>query len=797
MKYVKITLAVIALLAASSVLAFIFVRANHQTQYTEERNFEGLDEKVEVYYDAFAIPHIYATSNKDAYFVLGYVHAKERLWQMELLRRIAPGRLSELFGPTSLETDRFFKSLDLESYGKKSAERFAAEGDPVIRELVMQYIEGINAFIEQGPTPIEYRILGVEKSKFELSDIYHIGDYMAFSFAMAHKTEPLISEMYARLGQPYLQDLDIDIDSSSVIIQSHHSELKDELISINVQHILGDLPAPALIGSNSWVIGPAKTTTGKVILANDPHIGYAQPAVWFEAHIETPEISLYGNYVGGYPFPHVGHTDRHAIGLTMFENDDIDLFRETVKDDDPERYLYRDEWLPFETSTSIIRVKGGDNDTLRLRKTVHGPVITPYTNTIDEQATISMWWSYQKFPNDLLRASYTMMNATSLEMARLGASLIHAPGLNVMYGDIDGNIAWWAAARLPKRPGHVNSKLILDGSSGIDDVTGYHPFEENPQAENPPWGYVYSANNQSIGLDSTLHPGYYLPEDRARRIKKLLDGSSAWDVAKVKSMLLDVTSENAPEIVSNILQALKDRDLNGEQRKWLTYLESWDGSFNSDAFEAVIYTKLLYHILYLGMSDELGEKKFNQFNGTHVMKRSMQRLTEHPESVWWDRSDTPAKENFGDIALMSLEKSMLELTQQLGSQVTGWKWSDVHILEHPHALGANKTLRTYFNVGPFNTEGTTEVINNLQFKLSGDGIYEAYAGPSCRRIVDFEDVRNNSWSILPTGQSGNVFSPHYNDQAEMYARGEYRKKLMNREVIIDEAVYKSTFSPVQ
>ena len=762
-----------------------------QPDYDERTTLPGLNDGVEVYYDRFAIPHIYAQNEPDVFRALGYVHAKERLWQMELLRRIAPGRLSELFGEATLETDKFFKTIGIDRYSAECVGRLEEQGGQV-RENTLAYLDGINRFVEEGPTPIEFTILGVDKTPFTPSDVFNIIGYMSFSFAMAHKTEPVLTAVLQKHGPSYLADLMLKVDTNSTIIYSHTAEL----LSLKINRLLNGLPVPPLIGSNSWVVSGQKTKSGKVLFANDPHIGFSQPAVWYEAHIETPGLKLYGYWLGGYPFPMLAHSPHHAVGLTMFENDDIDFFREKLHPDDPGQYQYKGKWLPCQQRREVINVKDGEPVHLTIRSTVHGPLVNEAIGALPDSAPVSMWWIYLEHPGRTLEATYRLCKAKNMAEARAAASLIHAPGLNVMYGDAAGNIAWWACAKLPIRPAHVNSKLLLDGTTGLDDPSGYYDFSENPQAENPPQGYVYSANNQSRSPSGVLHPGYYLPEDRARRIVRLLEEKNDWTVEDFKKMLNDVTSENVPEIVASLAAAIDLGRLSANEKAVLDQLTRWNGSFTLPAVGPTIYNKLLYHIVHDLFADEMGEQLFDVFNGTHIMKRSIQPLFANASSAWWDDLSTPdVKESRTDIVTGALKKSVEELSAQFGTDLSQWQWQKVHTLTHNHSFSAVASLKNYFNVGPFSVPGNNETINNMIYKLQPDGTYEVFAGPSTRRIIDFADVQNNCWSILPTGQSGNVMSTHYNDQANLYARGGFRKQWMNRDTIREKAKYHSVFSP--
>ena len=765
-----------------------------QTTYAEDIKLDGLQEKVEVYFDKYAIPHIYAKNIDDVYFMIGYIQAKERLFQIELVRRLAGGRLSEIFGSAALDSDKFMRTIGIADYSQKSLADFEAIQDPEVKSVVQSYINGINTWLEHGSTPLEFTALGIPKEEFTVTDVNNIMGYMAISFAMAHRTEPVLDYLLNTFGPEYLADLDVHVDPSTTIIpsQSASSDLRD--LSVHIDHMLKDMPIPQLIGSNSWVVSPDKSSSGQVLFANDPHIGFSQPAIWYEVHWETPLAESYSYLLPGYPMAQLTHNRHHAIGLTMFENDDMDLYREKQNPNNENQYWHIDQWKDYEHRIEIIKIKGQKDLELDVKETVHGPIINGLFEDIAGDEPVSMYWVYTKFANHLLESSYQVATAKSMEEVAQGAALAHAPGVNIMYGDVDGNIAWWASAKLPKRAEHINSKLILDGASGKDDILDYWSFEDNPQNINPASNYVYSANNQPASKDSSLYPGYYLPEDRAKRITTLLDAKDKWSVDDYKNMLLDDTSSNATTIVSSIDSILSSASLSEKQHSILDLLNQWDGSFDQDQVAPTIYIKLVYHILQLGMADEIGES-FESFTSTHILKRSIQNLLNNPNSKWWDNHETIAVEHAQDIFTQALSKTITELTAQLGEEPKYWKWGKVHTLTHDHAMSQNEALAPYFSVGPYEVSGTNEVINNMLFGLNAEGTYKVKGGPSTRRIIDFSDIENNSWSILPTGQSGNPLSPHYKDQADMFAKGKFRKMLMYKPEIMKTAKYISRYEP--
>lgn len=788
----RIFLFLLVLLLLAAVGVFLFLQ-NQKPDYSETLSIASINNRADIYYDRYGIPHIYADNHKDAYLALGYAHAKDRLWQIELMRRIIPGRLSEVFGARSLQTDQFFRSLDQSNNSKKAVETFRAECPKYIQDKVDAYIQGVNYFIEHGTTPIEYHLIGLEKTEYDLEDMYNIMGYMSFSFAVAHRSEPILTRLLQEYGSIYMDDLNIYIDTSKTTIKGYNDKQLNGM-SMHISDILDNLPVPQLVGSNSWVISPQKTTTEGVIFANDPHMRYGSPSVWYEAQLTIGNQSVYGNYIGGFPMPLIGNTNHHAIGLTMFANDDIDFYREKINPKDSSQYWHIDQWKPIESKLDAIKVKNGEDYEIKLERTVHGPIVSKYTQGMQKNESVAMFWIYEKFPLKMVEACHQIIFSESVEEAAKGAAMVTAPGLNIMYGDVDGNIAWWASAKLPKRNENGNPKFILDGSTGEYDISEYYDFSENPQSVNPPSGYVYSANHQSISAAGLAPWGYYQAEDRGRRIKHLLEQDDQWDMDKTKTMITDITSMNDAEVTQRLLQYLDLSTLDPNQSKGVKILQTWDGKHDLNAVAPTIYYKWLYHVLVGMMKDEVGDQ-VDRFINLNVVKRSTADLIKKPSSPWWDNINTDKKESPQDVVRNAFDISIAELENQLGTNVDAWQWSKVHTLENEHALGANEMLRPYFNVGPFPVEGGRGVINNYNFSLSGDGLYEVSSGPSCRRVINLNDLEGDNWSILPTGQSGNRWSPHYQDQADMYVKGEFRKQLMKREEVIRKAVNHTQLSP--
>lgn len=744
---------------------------------------KNIDQSSKVYYDDFGIPHIYSSTEKDAMTVLGYVHAQDRLWQMELLRRISPGKLSEIFGSKALDNDKFFISLGIHENSLKTIENL--DKNAAFYKLSMAYLDGINQYIEIGKTPIEFELLQIKPEPFTLVDVQNIIGYMAFSFAMAHKTDPMLSLIKEKFGDEYLKDFGLDGEYFQTQIKTHkgNSEFYGKMAN-QVAELVNFSVIPPFIGSNSWVIGADKTKNGKVIFANDPHIAFSQPGTWYEAHLHSDKHEIYGYFLAGVPFPLLGHNRQYAYGLTMFENDDVDFFLEEVNPENENQYKYLNKFKNFETKEHLIKIKDSTDFKMVVKSSVNGPIFNQNLKYLETSQPISIYWEYLQGDNHLIEALYGLTHAKDLTDFYQKVAQIHAPGLNIMYGDSLNNVAWITSGRLYQLNKALHPYFINENHQNLVEKRNYIPYSKNPHAINPENKYVYSANNQTEAIDNYLYPGYYLPQDRAKRIVNYLEPKNDWTLKDVQKMIVDDTSDMAKELINQWLTVIDSSNLTPLELEVIQILKSWNGGHATNQIAPTVYNKWLYEYLKNTFMDELGEENFKNFIETHLMKQMFAHQSLNPESPWWDDISTKnIKETQQDVLTKSFKNTIETLKKQLGNSINQWAWGNVHTLTHNHPLGSVKMLNHYFNVGPTPISGSNEVINNMLFYLNENGNYQVKGGPSTRRIIDFSDVEN-SVSILPTGQSGVPSSKHYNDQFEMYNKGEFRKMKMNKKEIV-------------
>ncbi|WP_304442597.1 penicillin acylase family protein [Pelomonas sp. KK5] len=749
----RILLGLLALLLVAAA-ALAWHLHGKQPQRSGELRLPGLQSSVQVRYDDFGVPHLRAASEADLYRALGYVHAQDRLFQMEMLRRLSRGELAAVLGPKLLETDRLFRTLGIRAHADAQAAREQAAGSPASRALTA-YLDGINHYQATHERPLEFELLGIPKRPFTAADSLSVTAYLAYSFAAGLRTEPLLSEIRERLGPAYLKVFDLDWHPDGVLRQQMRpGDLQDLGRLATLVDRAAPQGLPLLEGSNAWAVSGRRTASGHPLLAGDPHIQYAVPAVWYEAHLDCPGFELYGHFMALSPMALLGHNERFAWSLTMFQNDDMDLVAETGKD---VRYTTRQE---------TIEVKGQPPVVLTLRRSPHGPVVSDVLQPPrDPKAPpLAMWWTLlEAGDKPIADAFYALNRADTLPKARAAAAMIAAPGLNIVWANADGDIAWWAAAKLPRRPPGVNPAFILDGASGEADKPGFLPFEDNPQEENPARGYVMSANHQPAARVPV--PGYYNLWDRAERLDSLLrDDSIRWAGANTRALQLDVQTGYSERVLRPLRPLLQG---SREERALLDELFAWDGRYTVEQRAPVLFWQLVYEIAHGAMADELGEAGFANLRRTRLLEPALPRLLADPASPWWNGREAATVQQ-------AWSRTLAHLRSSFGNNPQRWTWGRAHTLTHPHPLGQSALLAPFLNVGPFEAPGNADVPNNYAVRI-GPAPWPVVYGPSARRIIDFA-APGQAQGINAVGQSGVPGDRHYADQAALHVQGRYRQE---------------------
>ncbi len=766
----KKTILILALILTSTVLGvFAFLRSS-LAPLDGTLKLQNLQQKVRVVRDDFGIPHIYAETKLDSFRALGFVMASERLFQMELSRRMTQGQLSEVFGEAALPSDKLYRSLALRRASERmiALEKQRGLFDKSLWQELEAFCDGINQFIRTRPLPFEFTLLRFKPRTFEPLDAYVLTGHMAYSFGIALKADPLMTELAKTLRNDLFQELRNDRLTQPLKIAKNFFE------DLSPLHILAEgTYFPYFEGSNAWLVAPHRSESGKSIFANDPHIGYSSPSVWFEAHIKTPEFELYGHHLSLIPYGILGHSPHHAWGFTMSMGDDMDLYRETLNRES-KMVLYKNKWQPYQERREVIKVKNASDVVLSLIETPHGPLM----DEVLTQKGLALKWAYHRPENNPMKSLRGMGAATNMKSFEEALKFATAPGLNVMYADAD-NIAWWMVGDLAIKS-NPHSDLILDGATGKDEYKGVMPWDDKPHLVNPRSGIIVTANSRPKGLTNTMR-GDWQSEDRNQTITRLLSTKDKWSAEEMKALQVKNFNAKTSEILEKLLSSLQlSEKEKGQFSFHLDLLKSWDHQSEIDSQAAALYhtwNQQNIRIILEGLPPDTREAYLR----THYSWDFYERVLLNNLSEWWKERSLP------DVVTAGFRNALDHLGSPLPS------WGEIHTIEFTHPLGRAKPLDKIFNLGPFPMPGALHEINNNKGRYFG-GDFKVVAGPSTRRVIDFANAKT-SWGINPIGISGHLLSRFHHDQIQLFIKGLHRNQWMKDEDIERVKTHELTLEP--
>jgi len=776
-------LALLALVAGGGYLYLL--RSLPQTQ--GEVRLAGLDAPVEVLRDAYGIPHIYAASLRDASFALGYVHAQDRLWQMEMNRRIAAGRLAEVVGAGGLETDRFLRTLGV----RRTAEANLRQLDAETRSYLEAYAAGVNAFLAGDPVlPPEFRIVGVTPEPWSPADSVAWVKMMAWDLGGNWRNEILRMQLAksmppARIQEfvaPYPGEAPPEIPDLKTLYSSMEREAVQLAEDLGRIAALAPGAGAAGLGSNNWVVSGARSVTGKPLLANDPHLGLTAPPVWYFAQLSAPGVNLIGATLPGVPAIVLGRNDRIAWGFTNTGPDVQDLYIERLHASGG--YLTPDGPRQFGVIEETLKVKGGAPEKLRVRVSRHGPVISDVLRPAQALAprghVVAFAWTALLEDDKTMQAALKIARAHDWPGFLEAVRDFHTPQQNMVYADAEGNIGFVAAGRVPVRKpeNDLKGQAPAPGWLAKYDWTGYVPFEELPRAFNPENGMLYTANHK------ITPPGYphfisaeWQPPYRAERIRELLEAIPQHAVPSFARIQGDVVSLAVREALP-LLAATRPRS--EEARRALALLAKWDASMAPGRAEPLIawaWWRELTRALY---ADELGEafRPNWQARAPFVLK-----VLSGEAAHWCDDARTPHVETCAEVLALSLEAALADLRRRYGADMAAWRWGPAHFARHEHRpFGRQALLARLFDIR-VPTPGDAYTVNVGRNNLFDEAApFANRHAASLRAIYDLADLERSLF-IHSGGQSGNLLSPHYDAFTEAWARGEYIPMVTARKAI--------------
>lgn len=799
-------------------------------QIDGEIQLEGLDGPVDVYRDSVGIPHIYATTQHDLFFAQGYIHAQDRFWQMDFWRHVGSGRIAEMF-PSQADTDAFLRTLGWRVTAEQEYELLDAES----KALVNAYTAGVNSYIEGKDAvdlSLEYALLGlpilapdykiepwtpVHSLTWGKAMAWDLRGNMGEEIERAVLMKTLTPEQVAELFPEYPSDHPVIVNKIGGETVARNAtpaaafNIPDDVLATLQNNVsLLDVALGPLgdgVGSNSWAVSGSLTSTGEPLLANDPHLGIQMPSIWYQVHLECRPVSDACPYnVAGFSFPGVpgvviGHNEQIAWGFTNVGPDVMDLYIERVNPENPNQYEVNGEWVDFETREEIIHVAGGEPISHTVRLTRHGPVISddygplkdkgeagdeefvPFKDRagvdLPEQYVIALKWTALA-PSTPFKAIWGFDKAKNWDEFREAAKDFHVPPQNLIYADVNGNIAYQMPGDIPIRA-KGDGTLPVPGWTDEYEWTGYLPFEELPYTVNPAEGYIVTANNRVPPFD---YPNWITYDwdygFRAQRIVDMIqDAPGKIDIAYIQQMQGDSFDAVAAQYVPILLET------EGLSEKHASLLTGWDYQDSIDSSAAAMFNAFWRRMLKNTFNDEMPEERYYPDGGSR-WNEVMRHMDE--SSRWWDdTSTTDVVETREEIIKKSFAEGVSELEEKFGSDTSKWKWGDMHASTFRNGtLGESGIglIEDLFNRGPFPTGGGEAIVNATGWSVR-DG-YETNWLPSMRMIVDL-GVLSNSVTVHTTGQSGHAYHPHYIDLAPLWANIEYYPMLWEQSAIVADA----------
>jgi penicillin amidase len=739
------------------------------SDYDENVTIKGLEHSVKIYHDENGIPHIYASTEHDLYLATGFVMAQERLWQMDVLRRVTQGRLSEIFGDDFIKTDLLLRSL---RYTEKS-NRILNQSSPEMINTLQAFSDGINAFIEKnkGNYPLEFLILGYVPEKWEPYHSLNLIGYMAWDLKSGWN-ELVLEKIASKLDSVHMAGLLPDNpNQKSVIFQSGSKDLvaNNSLLGLLVLDKMG---LDIFCGSNNWAVSGKKSVTGKSLLANDMHLSFNIPGTWIQIHqIIEGKLNVTGLALPGQPLIIVGHNDSIAWGMTNVYVDNLDYYEEKINPKDSNQYYFNGEWKNFKIYNETIISKGGSKNFRTFRTNHRGPVVSEFKGIMDKVLTIRWIGDVE---SDEFRSIFYLDRAHNWTEFKNSFRTFRSISQNVVYADTKGNIGLYCCAGVPIRK---RDKIfaVLPGWTDEYDWKGLIPFDSLPNVYNPECGYVISANNKTIGENYPYHIGtwYSLPY-RYDRIHEMIESKEKLSADDFKKMQNDQYSQFAKLFVSTLLPLIDTGNNRTEQEKLaLQIVKSWDFEMSAKKVAPTIMETWSYYLIKNTFSDELGQDFYKLFMDNDILPRiALYNLLTKKQSVWVDNIETQKIETLGNIADKSFKETIEDLAKNYGKDCSGWKWGMVHQLTLTHPLAKVRIIDKLFNLnrGPYAVGGSYHTVSPYSF-LYGNPENVVH-GASHRNIYEPGDW-DNSCSIIPTGNSGISSSDYYCNQTEKYINGKY------------------------
>src|SRR5690625_3203316 len=786
----RLFVGVLALLAVAAMLGWYLVSRSLPDWSGEIET--AVSAPVQIMRDANAVPHIRAESEEDAFFALGLVHAQDRLWQMELNRRAAQGRLSALLGGRSVEVDRLAKTLDLYGYAHRAVEAQSPDTQAALRA----YADGVNAWIGQvneralGRGAPEFFVFGADISPWTPTESLAILKTMALRLTDSARNEVRRARALLMLPTERVEDILPDYPlPAEVAPKRPEVDDKDRRASLPAlprdpfMEAFGMGAEAGLAGaSNIWAVDGSRSATGKSLMANDPHLWLSAPSLWYLADIQGGDMAAIGGTLPGVPAVLIGRNHQLGWGLTTATIDDQDLFIEEVNPENPDQYRLPDgNWEEFRTRPIRIEIANSAPETGLVRESRHGPVLTHGqlgASTVTPPGHVpALAWTALVDKDTSMTALYELMQAATIEDGIAATEKAIAPAQNVVLADAD-SIAMVVAGALPRRhpASRSRGRVPSSGTVAENDWQGMRDPSENPRVIRPKSGAVANANNRTTDAAYPDHLGYdWAPPYRIERLRKELTAQSFHSRDSFVALQNDAVSEMARSILPLIARDLWWREGmqqtdDPRRRRALELLADWNGEMDRHGPEPLIFSEWVRMLTSRLAADELGPL-FADFAGERPLFIERVFRDVDGASIWCDVTKTPERETCTEMASLALDDALANLARDWGSNIEGWRWGEAHLAVQRHVpFGFLGPLGLIFNITN-ETSGGNETLLRGQSSGQGETPFRNIHAGGLRIVYDFADL-DRSLMMISTGQSGHPFSRYYENLAPLWARGD-------------------------
>nr|WP_113968455.1 penicillin acylase family protein [Rossellomorea aquimaris] len=726
-------------------------------------SLKGLSEDVEVIRDKDGVPHILAQNEKDLYMAQGYVQAQDRLFQMDLSRRQASGRLSEVVGEKAVNRDKFFRTFGLRRAAEVS---FAAYPDEA-KQLLEWYAGGVNAYMQEatdeGRLPIEFTLLGYKPEKWTPIDSLTIGKYMAFDLGGHWQGQAFRYWALENLPKDKAYDLFPSYPVDAPTILSDIGEVQVDM----EQSFAGAVIPPEFNGSNNWVVSGEKTASGKPLLADDPHLSLGTPSIWYQMHLESPQVNVSGVIFAGIPGIILGHNEQIAWGVTNTGPDVQDLYVEKRNEEDPSLFLYDENWERATIIEEPIKVKDGDTIPYEVTITRHGPVISEFAHQNEREKVLSMRWTALD-PSLELLAILNINKAKDWDEFEEALKDFHVPTQNFVFASEDGTIAYKANGKIPIRK-KGNGLLPVPGWDPEYEWEGFIPFEELPKVINPQSGFIATANNKVVSDEYPYHISHHWAQPyRYMRISEYLEAENDLTLSDMKDLQMDQMNLHAREMVPILIEGMESGSLTAKEREAVELLKSWNYKDDKNFAAPLVFHQWMNEISTGLFKKEIPRDMIKLFEGRQsVVDELIRKAHNGEESQWFvDRG------GYKTFITASFTQAIDELEEAYGSSMDEWEWGLYHKVYFEHPLsGASSVLKKFLNDrDPEPVGGSRVTVGAASYNESGIVNH----GASWRFVIDTENM-NNGYHIVGPGQAGHYKSKWYQNQINAWKNGDYHQ----------------------